>query len=105
QAEDGIRGPLVTGVQTCALPISDQHRAVRDRLAELSGAARKAADEAIAVAPDDPASLRAKIDALRISGDREGARAMVAKIASSEIGRASCRERVQVAGGHVDGQR
>src|SRR5207247_6510848 len=22
QAEDGIRGPLVTGVQTCALPIS-----------------------------------------------------------------------------------
>src|SRR5207247_3252897 len=23
QAEDGIRDPLVTGVQTCALPISD----------------------------------------------------------------------------------
>src|SRR5207247_5153406 len=26
QAEDGIRDPLVTGVQTCALPISDQAR-------------------------------------------------------------------------------
>src|SRR5207247_7807131 len=24
QAEDGIRGPLVTGVQTCALPISSR---------------------------------------------------------------------------------
>src|SRR5438105_9254091 len=25
QAEDGIRDPLVTGVQTCALPISDDY--------------------------------------------------------------------------------
>ena len=25
QAEDGIRDDLVTGVQTCALPISPQH--------------------------------------------------------------------------------
>jgi predicted Zn finger-like uncharacterized protein len=62
---------------------ADEHRFVRDRLAELSGAARKAADDAIAVAPDDPASLRAKIDALRISGDRDGARGLVSKIASS----------------------
>src|SRR5207244_9548807 len=28
QAEDGIRDDLVTGVQTCALPISDQRPAV-----------------------------------------------------------------------------
>src|SRR6266849_7843487 len=27
QAEDGIRDPLVTGVQTCALPISSRARA------------------------------------------------------------------------------
>src|SRR5207247_3290949 len=26
QAEDGIRDPLVTGVQTCALPIYQHHR-------------------------------------------------------------------------------
>src|SRR5207247_3058805 len=34
-AEDGIRAPLVTGVQTCALPISRpaQYRAPRTRLA------------------------------------------------------------------------
>src|SRR6266536_3927701 len=29
QAEDGIRDPLVTGVQTCALPISDRARQAR----------------------------------------------------------------------------
>src|SRR6266536_6265025 len=28
QAEDGIRDPLVTGVQTCALPISGRRRLV-----------------------------------------------------------------------------
>src|SRR5207247_4196031 len=39
QAEDGIRVPLVTGVQTCALPIflaGQQIRPVRDRLLGLS---------------------------------------------------------------------
>src|SRR6266536_5790213 len=31
QAEDGIRAPLVTGVQTCALPISPTVTAVDER--------------------------------------------------------------------------
>src|SRR5207244_1500195 len=62
---------------------TDEHRVVRDRLAELGAGARRAADDAIGVAPDDPAALRAKIDALRISGDRDGARALVSKIAPS----------------------
>src|SRR5207247_7245912 len=31
QAEDGIRDPLVTGVQTCALPIFAALKAARDR--------------------------------------------------------------------------
>src|SRR2546425_144264 len=38
QAEDGIRDKLVTGVQTCALPISvlfPVHPRTRDRIAEL----------------------------------------------------------------------
>src|SRR5207247_3077550 len=34
QAEDGIRGPLVTGVQTCALPI---YRCVRARYPAAAG--------------------------------------------------------------------
>src|SRR5207247_6484605 len=37
QAEDGIRDPLVTGVQTCALPISTRSSGT-DRLAPGSGA-------------------------------------------------------------------
>src|SRR2546425_7268909 len=51
QAEDGIRDKLVTGVQTCALPISSRHRrsAFRVRLIargdsqSLAAAARLAA--------------------------------------------------------------
>jgi predicted Zn finger-like uncharacterized protein len=62
---------------------ADEHRVTRDGLVELAAGARKAADDALGVAPDDPAALRAKIDALRISGDRDGARALVGKIASS----------------------
>ncbi len=62
---------------------ADEHRITRDGLNELAAGARKAADDALTVAPDDPAALRAKIDASRISGDREGARSLVGKIASS----------------------
>src|SRR6266568_8631576 len=32
QAEDGIRDGTVTGVQTCALPISEAENAVKDQL-------------------------------------------------------------------------
>jgi predicted Zn finger-like uncharacterized protein len=64
---------------------ADEHRLAKAELAERGAAARKAADAALGVAPDDPAALRAKIDALRISGDREGARALVAKVATSAM--------------------
>src|SRR5229473_5393388 len=37
QAEDGIRDKLVTGVQTCALPISAQVRVNADRTAIIGG--------------------------------------------------------------------
>src|SRR5260363_456100 len=37
QAEDGIRGDLVTGVQTCALPISGAPIVVRLKKARSSG--------------------------------------------------------------------
>jgi predicted Zn finger-like uncharacterized protein len=66
-----------------AADATDDIRFTKDALAELSAAAKKAADEAIAAAPDDVAALRTKIDALRIAGDREGARALVAKVAPS----------------------
>src|SRR5438105_9205303 len=46
QAEDGIRDPLVTGVQTCALPICRQrcHRRARFVLPELRSALWQRAD-------------------------------------------------------------
>lgn len=62
---------------------ADEHRLTKDNLTELSAAARKAADDALFVAPEDQGALRAKIDALRIAGDRDGARALVARVVSS----------------------
>ena len=59
---------------------TDESRIAKDDLANLVAAAKKAADDAVAAAPDDPAALRAKVDALRIAGDRAGARALVGKI-------------------------
>jgi predicted Zn finger-like uncharacterized protein len=62
---------------------TDEHRLTRDMLAEGAAAARKAADDALAVAPDDPGALRAKIDALRISGDRDAPRPLTDRIKAS----------------------
>jgi predicted Zn finger-like uncharacterized protein len=59
---------------------TDDVRLTRESLAELSAAAKKAADDASAIAPDDPAALRTKLDALRIGGDREGARALAGRV-------------------------
>src|SRR5688500_20153277 len=76
QAEDGIRDYKVTGVQTCALPIS--------------------------AAPDS--TLRGiPFAILRAYSFRVGGVAIVAaelgRTSSSEIGRASCRERVEISVG------
>ena len=66
QAEDGIRDRLVTGVQTCALPISDTSgESVRMGLSSADGS------------PNESLYKFA-------CGER----------GDSEIGRASCRERV-----------
>jgi predicted Zn finger-like uncharacterized protein len=61
---------------------TDEQKLAKDNLAELAQKARTAADAALAAAPDDPDALRAKIDALRLAGDRDGARALVGKIAA-----------------------
>src|SRR5256886_7861925 len=85
QAEDGIRDLTVTGVQTCALPISARAST------PSSGTAMRARS---AIAPSNPLALvvfvtvavSAQVPALAASGF-DGAIA-------SQIGRASCRERV-----------
>src|SRR5207237_7789392 len=81
QAEDGIRDSSVTGVQTCALPIS-LWRLVRfaDGVGEPEAAALEAALEATGM-----------LDAW-VTPDGRGI---------SEIGRASCRERGEVSVGGV----
>ena len=61
----------------------DEQRATGLRLKELSEKANAAADAAMKVAPQDAGAVRAKIDALRISGDRDGARALVSRVAGS----------------------
>ena len=66
QAEDGIRDDLVTGVQTCALPI----------LLLRCPSLRIFRDEVVSSAKDIGCEVRPQLD-----NDRE-------------IGRASCRERV-----------
>src|SRR2546425_7626939 len=50
QAEDGIRDKLVTGVQTCALPISA--RGGNQREADVAEAFRRAVDDLLAQRPD-----------------------------------------------------
>ncbi len=58
----------------------DETKLATQRLDDLAGAAKRAADAALAVAPDDASAIRAKIDAARIAGDRESARHLVAKV-------------------------
>src|SRR5690606_39896785 len=73
QAEDGIRDFHVTGVQTCALPISPR-RLVRVLLLD-----RQVVDRDVRPLPRE--------------GDRHGAADPGVATGDQEIGRASCRER------------
>src|SRR5690349_22633176 len=82
QAEDGIRDLYVTGVQTCALPILVARRDQLDRAVELFCRQR------------DEAGARRQ---LRLRTER--AADEVADGVYLEIGRASCRERVEISVG------
>src|SRR5205823_10525763 len=95
-AEDGIRDKLVTGVQTCALPICEAARSLHAR----GWIARtERAPEAQAQAP----RVRAAGPALlpEQSAAVEAVTASLGRFGAFEIGRASCRERVEVRGGAV----
>lgn len=61
----------------------DLARTTKSDLDDRVARARKAADAALAVAPEDVSVVRAHIDALRLSGDRDAARKEVAKIAQA----------------------
>jgi predicted Zn finger-like uncharacterized protein len=61
-------------------------RAVAKReLDDAAGRARKAADRAAEVAPDDPSTVRVKIDALRLLDDRAVARSLAPRVSGASL--------------------
>src|SRR5207247_4595883 len=79
QAEDGIRAPLVTGVQTCALPISTPARA-------RPGEGHR---------PPPRALLSFVVSGLGTQLNRLGKHSVIYGL--GEIGRASCRKSTETA--------
>src|SRR5205823_11999982 len=82
QAEDGIRDKLVTGVQTCALPIWQECRSCFSSSCCSGGSA---------LLPGPSSERPSSFSSLSSS----------ATSSTIEIGRASCRERVEISVGAV----
>src|SRR5262249_59341642 len=90
QAEDGIRDWSVTGVQTCALPISTPWRSDPDAMAERIAAwwdARRVPGATVTEVTAPEGSGMSSETLLFTVEPKEGAAERY------EIGRASCRER------------
>src|SRR5690606_39945915 len=87
QAEDGIRDFHVTGVQTCALPISTSCGILPVAASQVVNVRAAAAERARVLAPA-PVSARAP------SQERSAVTSSSAGAIRSKIGRASCRVRV-----------
>src|SRR3989440_956594 len=85
QAEDGIRDLIVTGVQTCALPISNVAKAVGLLGFIVSGNSASCTGQLLPMPPPSSAST---IPMAHTSESASG------RPRATEIGRASCRERV-----------
>src|SRR5688572_31729539 len=99
QAEDGIRDLTVTGVQTCALPISSARRA---RSSSRGARTRADVPATCAIPTASRSSCSRSRPAGRTGADEVGtmkvgrvqAFAVRYPEPNNEIGRASCRERV-----------
>src|SRR5256886_9648357 len=87
QAEDGIRYLTVTGVQTCALPISD---ILGNHTLVFSGAVNGRLSEAQVLAAYINQAHRLN---WAIGGSQQPLYFYVPSVIQHEIGRASCRER------------
>src|SRR5207248_8428085 len=99
QAEDGIRGRTVTGVQTCALPIYVYPAEVESVLHEHPAVA----DAAVVAVPDErwgEVGVAFVVAAAGVSEEEivEFVRGRLARF-KAQIGRASCRERAVGRGG------
>src|SRR5205823_8992041 len=95
QAEDGIRGKLVTGVQTCALPIYGVRR--------MWGPGRHLAGNNLFSYYFDPegnvVEYTTEVEQITSDDYVPPLRPRIADQWGSKIGRASCRERVGGSGG------
>src|SRR5205823_11499771 len=97
QAEDGIRDKLVTGVQTCALPIYDLAalgHVTHQQLGILEVDLRRVGTRERA----GLATAEKRTACSSISHDSYSSTAASASSRGRQIGRASCRERVEMSG-------
>src|SRR5690606_39799011 len=99
-----IRDFHVTGVQTCALPISWRNvvlsllASIRSKRGETS-AAKEALEAAVAATPPGADGRRLRSRCAAIGMELEAAEGRFRHRDAVEIGRASCRERVEVSEG------
>src|SRR5207237_4136039 len=105
QAEDGIRDSSVTGVQTCALPISLRELVRLRESGTITHPSKLVRDL-------DPLIERVILRCLESDPDKRPASALQVAAAlpggdplAAEIGRASCRERGSVTGARVRDKR
>src|SRR5205823_12219337 len=100
QAEDGIRGKLVTGVQTCALPIFPTPDGKKISIQQYKGKVIVAV-----LFATDCADCLKSIELLGKAQKEFASRGFQAVGAAvnleAQIGRASCRERVRISRGGV----
>src|SRR2546429_9870158 len=104
QAEDGIRDVAVTGVQTCALPISSGPSSgylpaslidVPLDFKALADAGSMLGSGAIVVCDDTTCMLDMALNAVRFYRNESCGKCVPCRLGSQKkIGRASCRERV-----------
>src|SRR5207302_7319268 len=99
---DGIRDFHVTGVQTCALPISSIHDGDGAHGLSIVIARSEATKQSTLTSLRDGLLRSARNDGIKcnlapLAG--RGPRRSAAKYRGEEIGRASCRERVWIVGG------
>src|SRR5690348_17520087 len=100
QAEDGIRDGRATGVQTCALPIFPP---TTTRWREVTASCGRVRATASAFAIGVTAPLAASIAIASRDGGAPPTTTTLPS-GSAEIGRASCRERGEIAGGGGAGE-
>src|SRR5205823_6981757 len=97
QAEDGIRDKLVTGVQTCALPISKASRdAGGDLVADEAAEIRRAGGQRLGERARH--TLVQVLNEGRIAEALGSGKRRLSSERPKKIGRASCRERVEITG-------